>query len=112
MVNLFFLGNLLRHDCSHDHKLRYGWTAHDGVYFGEQEIHENDFDITTKLVKRPRLGNHGGDWSWKIEAKSEYEKAEAVTFMVYFAIEKGNGRLEPNVESGKLTGNFREYLNF
>ena len=51
------------------------------------------------------MGNHGGDWSWKIDAisTSNDEKPKAVTFMVYFAIENKNGELFPSFGDNKLT---------
>ena len=38
-------GDLLRHKCNQDNQLRYGWMKHDGVYFGEQAIDDNDLKI-------------------------------------------------------------------
>ena len=95
-------GDFLRHKCNQDNKLKYGWKAHDGINFGEQIIEENTFDLWTKVVKRPRLGRHGGDWTWKIEAKPKSEKTTAaVTFLVYFATDN-DGTLQ--VEHEKTAG--------
>ena len=44
----------MRHACEQGDKMsRYGWTRHDGVSFGEQEIADphNDLLLTTTFVK-------------------------------------------------------------
>ena len=96
-------GDLLRHKCNQDNKLRYGWLKHDGVNFGKQDVFESDYAISTKFVKR-NYGGHGGDWTWRVEAAgNEGVKTEqAVTFLVYFATD-GDGNLYPEADGEKLT---------
>ena len=56
----------IRHWCNQgDGLLKYGWTAHDGVNFGVQEIHDHHYSIVTEFVKRAG-GSHGGDWTTRI----------------------------------------------
>ena len=66
-------GDLLRYKCNQDNQLRFGWKRHDGVNFGEQDINEEDFTLSTKFVKR-NLGGRGGDWTWRI--------SDSVTFKI------------------------------
>ena len=59
----------LRHWCDQNDRLpSYGWTAHDGISFGIQEITDNYFTLVTDFVKRPG-GNHGGDWTARFSVR-------------------------------------------
>lgn len=64
----------VRHTCEQgDHLQSYGWLMHDGLNFGVQEIHDDDFILLTEFVKRSG-GEHGGDWTWRITAKQHVSK--------------------------------------
>lgn len=74
----------LRHTCEQGDRLRgYGWLMHDGINFGVQEIHENDFTLTTEFVKRMG-GEHGGDWTWRITAK-QHVSSKTFIFMSFLS---------------------------
>uniref|UniRef100_A0A8C4NBP6 Mannosyl-oligosaccharide glucosidase n=1 Tax=Eptatretus burgeri TaxID=7764 RepID=A0A8C4NBP6_EPTBU len=92
----------LRHACDQGDDLeRYGWLAHDGVNFGQQEILERDFSLSTDYVKRPG-GEHGGDWSWRIAVKQKRNgKPRLVSLLLYIATD-GDGYLEPSVQHDRL----------
>ncbi|KAL3863051.1 hypothetical protein ACJMK2_004833 [Sinanodonta woodiana] len=85
----------LRHWCDQgDGLLRYGWTKHDGVNFGIQEIEDNQFSLKTVFVKR-QGGSHGGDWTARISAApNDPNHPAVVSFMFYVALD-GQGTLEP-----------------
>ncbi|NXW86913.1 MOGS glucosidase, partial [Alopecoenas beccarii] len=64
-------GGHLRHSCEQSDGLaRYGWLMHDGENFGVQEIRDGELVLRTEFVKRPG-GEHGGDWSWRVTARTE-----------------------------------------
>lgn len=68
-------GGSLRHSCEQSDGLsRYGWLMHDGESFGRQEIRDGGLRLGTEFVKRPG-GHHGGDWSWRVTARTEVEAA-------------------------------------
>lgn len=118
----------LRHTCEQsDNLLKYGWTSHDGLNFGMQDIAERGFNITTDFVKRPG-GNHGGDWTWRISSRKSGSTSVSVSFIFYVATD-GQGTLETvtqkasdgstkikeitgeTEELGKFTIKFPEELN-
>uniref|UniRef100_UPI00358E6F83 mannosyl-oligosaccharide glucosidase isoform X1 n=2 Tax=Myxine glutinosa TaxID=7769 RepID=UPI00358E6F83 len=93
----------LRHACEQGDNLeRYGWLAHDGINFGQQEILERDFSLSTDYVKRPG-GEHGGDWSWRIAVQRKHNgKPKVVSLFLYIATD-GDGYLEPSVQRDRLS---------
>lgn len=67
-------GGQLRHSCEQSDGLaRYGWLMHDGENFGAQEIRDGALVLRTEFVKRPG-GEHGGDWSWRVTARTEVRR--------------------------------------
>ena len=46
----------------------YGWFSHDGVNYGIQQLVDDRYILTTDFVKRSG-GNHGGDWTARINVK-------------------------------------------
>ena len=109
-------GDPLRHKCNQDNQLKYGWKKHDGVNFGHQDIVEDGYKISTKVLKQ-NTGGNGGDWTWRIEATpTKSKKRQAVTFLVYFATDgdgdlrrklSQDGRLEQIVGESDGLGKFR-----
>ncbi len=55
---------------------RFGWTRHDGVSFGEQEVLDRGVVLKTSFVKEgyDEEGARGGDWTARIEVHSEGNK--------------------------------------
>lgn len=70
--------------CKGDNLLKYGWTSHDGLNFGMQDIAERGFNIKTDFVKRPG-GNHGGDWTWRISSRKVGAGLELIKLFCTFA---------------------------
>ena len=63
------------------------------------------------MVKRPRTGSHGGDWTWKIEANPKETETgsktgsspTAATFLVYFATDNdGSLQIETKNKNSKV----------
>ncbi|KAG9259869.1 mannosyl-oligosaccharide glucosidase [Astyanax mexicanus] len=107
----------LRHTCEQGDRLPgYGWLMHDGVNFGVQEIHDNDFTLTTEFVKRMG-GEHGGDWTWRITAKQHSSAPQApVISLMFYAAADTQGSLQAHVEErsrlSSVTGTSEELGNF
>ncbi|XP_074643874.1 mannosyl-oligosaccharide glucosidase-like [Tubulanus polymorphus] len=94
----------LRHWCDHGDGLRkYGWVEHDGINFGVQDIVDDGFELQTKFVKQPG-GNHGGDWTAKISAKSTPGREKSVLSLIFYFALDGEGILQPIVKKKQLVG--------
>ena len=92
----------LRHWCEQgDNLQQWGWTKHDGRNFGKQSIKDRGVGLETSFVKSPG-GNHGGEWSARIEAKGP--KGREISLLYYVALEEGaDASLEPQLlPSGEL----------
>ncbi|KAK6185793.1 hypothetical protein SNE40_007946 [Patella caerulea] len=105
----------IRHWCNQDDQIKgYGWTAHDGVNFGVQEINDDNFVLNTSFVKRSE-GIHGGDWTAKISViPKESGSPIFVSLMFYIALD-GQGSLDPVASKNRLTeinGHTEELGNF
>ncbi|XP_039263066.2 mannosyl-oligosaccharide glucosidase-like [Styela clava] len=86
----------LRHTCEQGDRLsRYGWIAHDGLNFGIQDIVEKNFNLRTEFVKKPG-GNHGGDWTWRVSARSFGNNVTLSLF--FYAATDQEGDLTPLTE--------------
>ncbi|XP_062864317.1 mannosyl-oligosaccharide glucosidase [Trichomycterus rosablanca] len=107
----------LRHTCEQgDHLRSYGWLMHNGLNFGVQEIHDDDFILTTEYAKRVG-GEHGGDWTWRITAKqhSSAPQAPIISLMFYVAADtQGSlqGHIEEKSHLSSVTGTSEELGNF
>jgi mannosyl-oligosaccharide glucosidase len=96
----------VRHWCSQQDNLAYGWNEHDGRSFGKQEIIDGSLVIRTSFVKRPG-GQHGGDWTARIEAQMKEDGSSTpdrlTSLVVYFAIPDSmvgsGGILTPKVKT-------------
>ncbi|KAM8939921.1 mannosyl-oligosaccharide glucosidase [Pelodytes ibericus] len=89
----------LRHTCEQSDGLAgYGWLLHDGVNFGQQEIRDQGYTLTTEFVKRLG-GHHGGDWSWRVRVtpQASAPSGQLVSLLFYIATD-GQGELTPHVE--------------
>ncbi|NWH83150.1 MOGS glucosidase, partial [Piaya cayana] len=110
-------GGGLRHTCEQSDGLsRYGWLQHDGESFGAQEIEDGKLRLKTEFVKRPG-GEHGGDWSWRVTARTKGSGGPAPLLSLFFYIATdGQGTLEPQLENGTrlaaVTGNTEELGRF
>ncbi|XP_006629249.2 mannosyl-oligosaccharide glucosidase [Lepisosteus oculatus] len=107
----------LRHTCEQGDRLQsYGWTMHDGVHFGIQEVRDSDFTLTTEFVKRAG-GEHGGDWTWRVTAKQQSSAAHApVISLLFYVAADSQGSLQAHVEEknrlGSVTGFSEELGHF
>ncbi|KAF1553121.1 Mannosyl-oligosaccharide glucosidase, partial [Eudyptes schlegeli] len=110
-------GGGLRHTCEQSDGLsRYGWLMHDGENFGLQEIEDGDLWLKTEFVKRPG-GQHGGDWSWRVTARTEGGGGPAPLLSLFFYVATdGQGTLQPHLENGTrlaaVTGTAEELGSF
>ncbi|KAM9236603.1 mannosyl-oligosaccharide glucosidase [Leptosomus discolor] len=110
-------GGSLRHTCEQSDGLsRYGWLMHDGENFGVQEIRDEGLVLTTEFVKRPG-GEHGGDWSWRVTARTEAAGGPAPLLSLFFYVATdGQGTLQPHLENGTrlaaVTGTTEELGRF
>lgn len=97
---------LIRHWCNQwDRLQKYGWTRHDGVNFGVQQIVDEEYVIETSFVKRVG-GLNGGDWTARISVKQKVPGAvptSPLSLLFYFATD-GHGHLLPNVEGKSFLG--------
>ncbi|KAM6289128.1 mannosyl-oligosaccharide glucosidase [Aegotheles albertisi] len=107
----------LRHTCEQGGGPgRYGWVMHDGESFGAQEIRDGGLALRTEFVKRAG-GEHGGDWSWRISARTEGTGGPAplLSFFFYVATDE-QGTLRPRLENGTrlaaVTGTTEELGDF
>ncbi|NWX28073.1 MOGS glucosidase, partial [Notiomystis cincta] len=78
---------------------RYGWLMHDGENFGVQEIRDQGLVLRTEFVKQPG-GEHGGDWSWRVTAKTEGEGPAPLLSLFFYVATDGQGTLRPVLENG------------
>ncbi|RZF44964.1 hypothetical protein LSTR_LSTR001925 [Laodelphax striatellus] len=98
-------GSGIRHWCENgDNLQKFGWTEHDGVNFGIQEIVDGSFFLTTSFVKRSG-GNNGGDWTARITVKNQMNSADPISLIVYTALEKNTkGRITHVEKHGGFVG--------
>ncbi|NXJ87212.1 MOGS glucosidase, partial [Trogon melanurus] len=106
----------LRHTCEQSDGLsRYGWLMHDGRSFGTQEIRDGALTLTTEFVKRPG-GQHGGDWSWRITARTEEPGPAPLLSLFFYVATDEQGTLRPRLENGTrlaaVTGHTEELGSF
>ncbi|NXL12781.1 MOGS glucosidase, partial [Mesembrinibis cayennensis] len=79
---------------------RYGWLMHDGENFGIQEIEDGGLVLKTEFVKRAG-GEHGGDWSWRVTARTQGAGGRAPLLSLFFYVATdGQGTLQPQLENG------------
>ncbi|NWQ84868.1 MOGS glucosidase, partial [Columbina picui] len=135
-------GGQLRHSCEQSDGLaRYGWLLHDGENFGVQEIQDGALVLRTEFVKRPG-GEHGGDWSWRVSARTEVRTGSArnsrdgtgpsspapalplqsgagpvpLLSLFFYVATDGQGTLQPQLENGTrltaVTGTTEELGSF
>ncbi|XP_013774541.1 mannosyl-oligosaccharide glucosidase-like [Limulus polyphemus] len=92
----------LRHWCNQwDGLKKYGWLQHDGLNFGEQDIVEDEYIITTTFVKRS-VGEFGGDWTARITVKPQPSNSTVqfpISLLFYTALD-GEGVIIPSLLSG------------
>jgi mannosyl-oligosaccharide glucosidase len=89
-------GEGIRHWCKlEDNLKKYGWTQHDGKNFGIQEIHDDDFLITTSFIKF-YTGKFGGEWTARINVKPKNpNRTEPMSLIWYAALdEKTDGNIK------------------
>jgi len=94
----------LRHWCEQGDGLKqWGWNKHDGRNFGVQTIQDRGVHLTTSFVKVGG-GNHGGDWTSRVEA-SGGQRGTQVSLLYYAALEEGaDASLEPQLVGGGQLG--------
>jgi mannosyl-oligosaccharide glucosidase len=96
----------LRHFCKDDdHLTKYGWQYHDGKLFGSQEIIDRNYKLQTDFIKRPFIGEHGGDWTAKISGQVVGKVKKSSGFSLFFYVaNEGDGYIQPTVgdHDGKL----------
>ncbi|NXS12217.1 MOGS glucosidase, partial [Neodrepanis coruscans] len=93
-------GGGLRHMCERGDGLsRYGWLMHDGENFGVQEIRDEGLVLRTEFVKQPG-GDHGGDWSWRVTARTEGNGPAPLLSLFFYVATDGQGTLRPVLENG------------
>ncbi|CAF0888227.1 unnamed protein product [Didymodactylos carnosus] len=74
----------LRHWCDHNDRLpSYGWTYHDGEMFGIEQIQDDNLHLQVEWVKRLG-GQHGGDWTTRINVTPQLNKTKPVSLFFYF----------------------------
>ncbi|XP_065884638.1 mannosyl-oligosaccharide glucosidase-like isoform X2 [Dysidea avara] len=85
----------LRHSCEHDDRLpRYGWLHHDGVMYGEQEIVDHGFSLTTQFVK----GSHDS-WTARISGQSNIKHQQLVSVILYLYNEAKGSSIQATTNS-------------
>ncbi|XP_074721407.1 mannosyl-oligosaccharide glucosidase [Strix uralensis] len=110
-------GGALRHTCEQsDGPSRYGWRMHDGESFGVQEIRDEGLVLKTEFVKRPG-GEHGGDWSWRVTARTEAAGGPTPLLSLFFYVATDEqGTLWPRLDNGTqlaaVTGTTEELGRF
>ncbi|XP_027586405.2 mannosyl-oligosaccharide glucosidase [Pipra filicauda] len=109
-------GGGLRHTCdSGDGPARYGWVMHDGENFGVQEIRDGRLLLRTEFVKQPG-GDHGGDWSWRVTARTEGKGPAPLLSLFFYVATDGQGELRPVLHNGTrlaaVEGTSEELGNF
>ncbi|KAK4002984.1 hypothetical protein OUZ56_004773 [Daphnia magna] len=99
MPDVAAAGNLnLRHLCDQGDNLeQYGWKEHDGRNFGVQVIIDKFIQLETSFVTKLG-GNHGGDWTARIQVEPRMKelKGQQVTLYFYLTLDdNGKGLLQP-----------------
>lgn len=95
----------IRYTCEQGDNLpKYGWLRHDGVSYGEQEIVDEDFILTTEFIKKPH-GARGGDWTARIKGKTRHgEKQSYQAVSLMFAVSnEGSGKLTRITNGDRLS---------
>ncbi|XP_038600433.1 LOW QUALITY PROTEIN: mannosyl-oligosaccharide glucosidase [Tachyglossus aculeatus] len=93
-------GHRLRHTCEQSEGLGpFTWERHDGRSFGRQRIRDGPLLLTTEFLKRPG-GRHGGDWSWRVTARTQGAGAPALLSLFFYAATDGQGRLRAEPAAG------------
>ncbi|KAL7040295.1 hypothetical protein ACKWTF_000342 [Chironomus riparius] len=113
-------GDGIRHWCKLEDGLKkYGWTQHDGKNFGIQEIHDDDFLITTSFIKF-YTNKFGGEWTARINVQPKNpNRTDPMSLIWYAALdEKTEGNLKATylntygIEGdAKNLGNFKVNLH-
>ena len=94
----------IRHWCEQGDGLkRYGWQQHDGRHFGEQVIEDEGHILTTTFVKRPLVGDRGGDWTARVHVKPKSGVVDPLSVLFYFLVpDYSRGHLSPTVQGDQL----------
>ncbi|KAI0240630.1 Mannosyl-oligosaccharide glucosidase [Lamellibrachia satsuma] len=94
----------LHHWCEQGDQLPfYSWMVHDGVNFGIHEVIDHFYTITSEFVKRPG-GQHGGDWTARINVRPRPKSEEAVVSLFFYIALDGQGTVKTMVKQGRLEG--------
>lgn len=77
---------MYRHQCDQGDNLeQYGWREHDGRNFGVQVIVDKFIQLETSFVTRLG-GNHGGDWTARIQVLPRVNVFHVIVYCCFFLI--------------------------